>query len=967
MARYSLLARRAAAGVTLTLLFAVSLGQKKPLDLKAFDGWKSVRNTTLSRDGKWLLYVIAPQEGDNVAEVRSVDGDKKYSFERAGSAQITKDGKFAVATIVPKFEEVRNAKKAKTKPEDMPKNSLLILNLETGDQTKIDRVTSFSMPQEDSGWIVYRPEPPKPEVKKPDAAAAKPEEKKPEAGAAQKPAEPKKPTKKADDKPGNTIVVRNLASGKEEKIEFVSTFAFPKDGSVLAYALSTKDGSGDGVVWEDLKTGQKHDVVKALGKYPRLTLANTDKKLAFLTDKDDYASKTPSPSLYLYDPKTDKTELIAKAGTPGIPKDWWVHDTTLNWSDRGTRLFFATHPKPVEDKKDDTPDDEKVSVDVWSWTDPQVMPQQLLGANAERNRGYTAAYNIADRKVVQLANADMPTVVPSDKGDGEMALGTSKLPYLKLISWDTEYQDYYAVNMRSGQAKRVLAKSPENVSMSPAGKYFVVYDPPTKTYTAVDTKSLAVNTVSKDVPYPLYNELSDIPGDAPAYGVAGWTKNDDRVLIYDNYDIWSIDPSGRSSATNVTGGYGRSHDLQLRIQDTDPDLTFVPMDKPLLLDAMNHKTKASGYYRLPANSNRPEPLIFEDKSFTYLGKAHDADVVVYSREDTDEYRDIWLTNMSFQSPRKITNANPQQSEYNWAKSELVRWTTADGDEMIGLLFKPENFDYSKKYPMIAYYYERDSDNLHLYYTPSPSASTINPIVYASNGYIVFIPDIKYKVGYPGQSALASIVPGVLSIVNRGYVDPKRLGIQGQSWGGYQTGYLITQTNLFAAACAGAPVSDMVSAYGGIRWGEGILRSMQYEKGQSRIGGSLWEKPLRYIENSPIFYADKVNTPLLMMNNDKDGAVPWYQGIEYFAALRRLNKPAWLVVYNGEDHNLVERKNRKDWTQRMQQFFDHYLKGAPMPVWMEKGVPATLKGRTFGFELPGKTDEDDVADGDGLKF
>src|ERR1043166_3336861 len=217
-------------------------------------------------------------------------------------------------------------------------------------------------------------------------------------------------------------------------------------------------------------------------------------------------------------------------------------------------------------------------------------------------------------------------------------------------------------------------------------------------------------------------------------------------------------------------------------------------------------------------------------------------------------------------------------------------------------------------------------------------------MYCSNGYVVFVPDIPYKIGYPGESAMSAIMPGVQSILTRGYIDPKRLGLQGQSWGRYQTGYLVTETNMFAAACAGAPVSDMISAYGGIRWGSGVTREGQYEHGQSRIGGSLWEQPLRFIENSPIFFVDKIKTPLLIMSNDKDGAVPWYQGIEYFSALRRLNKPAWLVVYN-----LVQRKNRKDWSVRMQQFFDHYLKGAPMPVWMAQGIPATQKGKTYGFD------------------
>ena len=252
--------------------------------------------------------------------------------------------------------------------------------------------------------------------------------------------------------------------------------------------------------------------------------------------------------------------------------------------------------------------------------------------------------------------------------------------------------------------------------------------------------------------------------------------------------------------------------------------------------------------------------------------------------------------------------------------------------------------------MISYFYERSSDGLHSYRAPAPSASTINLTYFASNGYLVFVPDIKYELGLPGPSAYDCIVPGVLSIVDRGFVDKDNMAIQGQSWGGYQVAYLVTQTNMFKAAGSGAPVVNMTSAYGGIRWGTGMSRMFQYEQTQSRIGGTLWEKPWYYVENSPLFYADRIKTPLLIMANDEDGAVPWYQGIEFYMALRRNNVPSWLLVYNGEDHNLVQRKNRKDLSVRLSQFFDHYLKGEPMPHWMKYGIPATEKGKTMRYEL-----------------
>lgn len=299
---------------------------------------------------------------------------------------------------------------------------------------------------------------------------------------------------------------------------------------------------------------------------------------------------------------------------------------------------------------------------------------------------------------------------------------------------------------------------------------------------------------------------------------------------------------------------------------------------------------------------------------------------------------------------RISDINPQQKEYLWGSVELISWIAADGKPIDGLLFKPENFDPKKKYPLISYFYERNSDLLHRYIAPAPSASTINIPLFVSRGYVIFVPDIRYQVGYPGKSAYDCVIPGIMKLIGEGYVDSSKIAIQGQSWGGYQVAYLVAHSHMFAAAGSGAPVSNMTSAYGGIRWESGMSRMFQYEKTQSRIGGTLWEKPLLYLENSALFSAPDITTPLLIMANDADGAVPWYQGIELFTALRRLGKRAWMLTYNGEAHNLVQRKNRKDLSVRMLQFFDHYLMGQPAPVWMTKGIPAIEKGKTRGYEL-----------------
>ena len=307
-----------------------------------------------------------------------------------------------------------------------------------------------------------------------------------------------------------------------------------------------------------------------------------------------------------------------------------------------------------------------------------------------------------------------------------------------------------------------------------------------------------------------------------------------------------------------------------------------------------------------------------------------------------EFPNLWV-GPSLTSLTKVSDANPWQSEYNWGTAELVTWTSTDGKPLQGILYKPENFDPKKKYPMVSYFYEDLSDGL-FNYVPPTGRNVINPTHYVSNGYLVFEPDIYYEIGYPGPSALKSIVPGVQKLLDRGYVDPKGLGLQGQSWGGYQTAYMITQSSMFSAAMAGAPVANMTSAYGGIRWGTGISRTGQYENGQSRIGKNLWDAQSLYIENSPLFWLPRVTTPLFIMSNDADDAVPWYQGIELFVGMRRLGKEAYLIDYNNDVHNPASRANQKDIAMRMQQFFDNKLMGKPAPDWMVKGIPAKDKGK-----------------------
>jgi dipeptidyl aminopeptidase/acylaminoacyl peptidase len=922
------------------LSVAVASAQKKALTHDVYDSWKAISGISLSNDGKWLAFTIAPQEGDNTFEVKATDGSKSYKFDRGSNVRFTDDSKFVVATIVPKREDSLKATRDKVKPEDRPKNNLFILNLSTGETTVIEKVASYNLARKGSSWIFYPPEPPKPEPPKP--------EEKPKEGEPPKQEEPKKKKGHGD---GSTFIARNIATGEEVKFENTGAYTWDEAGTKLYFVRTPKAVTGHGVFVHDFATGQERPIIEGLAQYTRLALSEDGRRIAILTDKDNYEAEKPSYSVYWAETGGGSAKRAAYEGDEGIPIGWYVPPTsTIRWNKAADRLLFTTVVKPPLKDPPAVPDDEKVSLDVWNWKDVELQPQQLLRAAAVRNQTYDAVYTVSSGGVVQYESPMHDSVAIPRDGNGNWGLST----IAKSSGAGTTPDDFYLVDLRSGEAKRIFEDFRGNLSFSPTGRWLVGFDYDTHESFVIEPATMRRTVLNGRFPHAIYDDKDDHPYGAGPFGTAGWNKDDSVVWVYDEYDVWRLDLTRSDAAVCVTGGFGRNWDTVVRYQRTDSEQEFIDPSKPAYFTLFENKTKRDGFALSTMGASAyPTVLMQKAAAFGALNRARDAEVYTYQEENVNLYRDVYVTNARLEDGKRFSDANPQTADYVWPTVELVEWISLDGERLQGLLYRPDNFDFRQKYPMITYFYERSSQGLYGYQTPAPSASTINIAYFVSNGYCVFVPDIPYKVGYPGESAVSAIVSGVNKVLDMGFVDPGRLGIQGQSWGGYQVAYLVTETNMFAAAGAGAPVSNMFSAYGGIRWGAGVTRQLQYEQGQSRIGGTPWEMPLRYLENSPVFFADKIRTPLLIMANDKDGAVPWWQGIELFTALWRLEKPCWMLVYNEEDHNLVQRKNRKDLSVRLSQFFDHYLKGEPMPVWMSEGIPAAKKGTTMGFEIPDK--------------
>ncbi len=928
---------RFAAVLSFALLSAAALGQaKKPLDHDAYDKWQTIKSSGLSPDGKWFQHIVGPFDGDNTMRVVAVGGSRSYDVERAATPRFIAS-KYLVFSILPKKEEVAEATRARRRPDEMPKSSLGILDLSTGEVYTREKIRTIRVPNS-GDWIAIQPEPPPAAPAQPATAEPKPEE-----GATQK---------KRNHAVGSEWILLSVETKESVTLALIDQLVWSEDGSFVVYSTSTKDGDGDGLFMRTL-SGATSPILTGLGRYSSVSIHKDTNQVVFFTDRDDYAAETPGLSAYLWKVGDAEARKIADDSTVGIPEGWKISSRGgVSFSGDGSRVLLSTAPV-VETVRDETPEAERVNVDIWNWRDPLIQPMQLQQATAVRNKTYRGYVDVKSGAYRQLETREIPDVTLSMQSEGRWALGSNSAPYAQFVSFDQTYRDVYLMDLNAATTRLFLEMHSGAVSFSTGGRFLTWWDRDSRTYRAFELATGKTATLGAGSAHPLYNELEDRPLDPSPHGIAGWTPGDERVLIYDRYDIWSFDPTGKERPVCITGEYGRGWQVDLRVLRTGLDDAFIPLDQPLLLKGFNRRNKDDGFYRLEvAKSSRPHALLVDAKRFSNPTKASEADVVTFTRTDFDEFPDIWISDMSFANPRKLTDVGKQREQYTWGKSELFEWTSLMGEKLQGVLYLPDDFSLFKGYPMIVYFYERLSDNLHNFYNPAPGGGSINISFYVSRGYVVFTPDVPYRIGYPGQSAIHSILPAVQNLIEKGFVDAKKVGIQGHSWGGYQIAYMITQTDMFACAEAGAPVSNMISAYGGIRWQTGMSRQFQYERTQSRIGGTIWDKPLQFIENSPVFWADKVNTPLLMLHNDQDGAVPWYQGIEYYMALRRLSKPVWMLNYNGEGHGLGRRPNQKDWAIRMQQFFDHYLMGVPMPVWMAEGVPAVEKGRNLGLDLVG---------------
>lgn len=560
-------------------------------------------------------------------------------------------------------------------------------------------------------------------------------------------------------------------------------------------------------------------------------------------------------------------------------------------------------------------------IEIWRWNDT-ILPTQSNRSASLFASTFKAVFYPKSGKLVKVSNGYGVTLTSV----GDSLLYSAELtdtPYRYSAPWqDPIPKDLYITDPAKGKTQLFIKAFNGTFILDNSAKRIFTFQNSTKEWVEHDISTGESFSVSSKVPEKLYDTLFDEPKEPGSFGQAGVTKDGNHLVLYDRYDIWI---SGRDNAYCLTKGFGRKNNIKFRVAREDKE--SIDPSKPILLQSINYNNMHSGFYVVKPGGV-PIKLTEGAYKYSYVKEIPGKGYIV-KRESFNMPPDYYMFDHKFRKEVRLTNLTDSANMYSFGKSSLFTWKDSLGAEQRGVLYTPEGYDPSKHYPVIVYYYEKMTPETFSFYNPEPTTSTINPAMFVSRGYVVFMPDITFKIGDPGPSSAKIVISGTKELIKRGIADPDRIGVQGHSWGGYQVVFLLTQTNIFRCACSETAVVNMTSAYSGLRQGAGKPRMFMYECAQSRMGTTLWDNPEAYIRNSSLFKFKNITTPLLARHSDGDEAVPFAQGLELFLGLKRLGKEVWLVNYKGDGHNIKKREFAIDWSRRMDEFFDYYLKDGPL--------------------------------------
>ncbi len=901
---------------------------KKDLTPEDYGKWQSLGAVQLSPNGEWIAYQITVQEDNDTLYIVNRASNKSYKLEFGSMPELSRDNQWIAYRIGVPYKEAEKLREAK-KPVE---SKMGLLNLATGKKEEIKNISRFGFSRNGKYLTVYLEAP-----------------------------------KESKDK-GAVLLVKDLSNGTTRTIGNVTEYALNKKSDYLAYIVESANTAGNSIELYHLNTGNLKVLASDTARFSKLTWQKDGDGLAFFRSyrKDKYEEDNAMVYTYTNIYKTPVLKIFNPETEKNFPKDMRIFTgSSLALSDDMSTAFFGMKPWTFNElaKKDDRrPGDsltkadsaridstraiiaakkgssaEKLSgLDIWHWKDPEIQPRQKITLRQDTILSALSAWNLNNNRFITLTTDEAPLAQLT--GDQKYAVVYTNHKYKPAFKED--FADAYLVNVHTGERKLAFEKVIMGFNTfprtSPDGKYLMYFkDKHWWTYNIANGRN---TNITQNIKSDFWDVHDDHPAPSrPAVGTGGWLKNDKEVLLYDEYNVWAVNPDGKGSRKLTDG---EKEEIRYRIYRTDFEEPYIDDSKPIHFSIYGDKTKKYGYARL--EKGKLDQLIFEDMLINRLVKAEEANTFLLMKQDYDQSPALYVTT-TFKDLSQVAATNPQQSEYHWGKSQLINYTSKDGQKLQGALFYPANYEAGKQYPMITYIYEELSNTVHNYVIPN-NRSAYNTTNFTTSGYFVFRPDITYKINDPGISAVNCVVPAVEEVLKTGMVDKDKLGLMGHSWGAYQTSFIITQTDMFKAAVAGAPLTNLISMSNSIYWNSGVPDSKIFETSQGRFDGPWYDRMEEHMRNSPMYQAAKINTPLLVAFGDKDGAVDWHQGIEMYSTMRRMQKPHIMLVYADENHGLAKKENQIDYQKRQKEYFDHYLLGKTPEKWITEGMSQQEKSQ-----------------------
>ena len=905
--------------------------KKKVVTMDDYGLWRTVSSTQLSSDGKWMTYDYKKPEADEDApdernlQIKHLFSDKIYEILFGINPKFSDDSNWIAYMI---DLDRKEAKKLKDKKKPV-QQKVQLLNLETGEKITWENAASFAFSKSSNALAV------------------------------------RKPKVKGAEHTGSDLIVYDIKRKYAHHFGSVSSHSFNKQGTLLAYTRDAADKTANGLYIMNLQSSLQTPLDQNAATYSQMTWDEEGTALAVLKGNKDEKFLQRENQLVAFTGLAGGSPLKHELNSTekDFPKEMVISEKgDLSWNSDATKVFFGIkerkpdpkHKKPDEEDKEgeDNKDGDKKSkkktpssdLDIWHWKDVRIQSVQRARAKRERNFTYRAVYNLQAKQFVQLTDKTMKHITITR--DGKWGVGSDDRQYIH--DWKPHKADYYRVDTDTGERKLMLTALKRSLGVSPDSKHFAYWKDANVWVYNLDA-GMARN-LTQEAPVSFVNQEYDYFGKKPPYGLAGWSKDGKHIILNHRYDLW-LQPLNGEEAVNLTGGVGAENEIRLRYIKFDREEKTIDLSKPLILSAYGQWTKKAGFYKLDAydsesaSISKPEPLIYVDKSFGRLRKAKNADRYMVTIQSFTECPDYYVTDATFASPRRITDANPQQVDYVWGHTVLFDYTNKDGVRLQGALAIPDSRKGDERLPMLVSFYEKTSQYLHHYVRPKYAGSSGAHLMETiSKGYLLLSPDVHFRVGSTMEDMLECVEAAVDKAIELGYADPDRVGLMGHSFSGAGAVYISARSKKFAAVSAGAGAVDASGfhhlwGYSADRKTGSGVSAHDYEiYGQGRMGTLPIEDFESYRSGSFIDHVPEMTTPLLLAQGEADDIVEWMEAVGIYNAMRFYGKKIIFLSYPGEGHGLAKRVNRIDLTRRMIEYFDHYLKGKPAADWITNGVP-----------------------------